>query len=644
MLLLALLALLLVPFVVALARSFGDGWVPSGDEARIAIRAFDVFSRHPPLTGLPTTSALLGNGYFTHHPGPLEFYLLAVPVRVLGAPVGAPITAAVINASFVLLALWVVLRHAGTMVTLWAGLLALAVMYSAGTAVLSDTLSSNMVMYSVFCTAVLCWGLADGDVRLLPVTAFVASYAMQQHLSAVVLVGGLLLAALTSLTVEVVRYEDRAARRSASRFGLAALGVALVCWLPPIVDQLTARDGNLRAILRFVLKDTHPKVGVRSGVTQALHAIVPPTPLGWTDVHGHDFLVHTGPAVKAVGALILVALVVVVGLMWSRIPALSRLAGAALLVVVLGVVDGANVPVGYEASRVNLFRWTWTAAFLTWTALGWAAAIGARALLVRWGRVSIGRQWAVCFVVAALAGSALVAGATVVERGGDDSNRQHHSFDAARRASADALEHVDRSRPVALAFHGTAAGDVGFSVASRLVQAGVRVQVPAGWDEFVGDQRNFAPSEQPQGLVFKTGTGEYPPVTGMLLGRHGFAPAYSRLLDELAASARGRPVRVSAEGRALIAREFPGDARRLVDAGLAQFEKSPRAALRGRWFVKLLARGLLSSPTLPRAKLERLGQLAAHAKKFDYDEYVQVELLTPSQVRASPRQFREPDR
>ena len=283
------------------------------------------------------------------------------------------------------------------------------------------------------------------------------------------------------------------------------------------------------------------------------------------------------------------------------------------------------------------------AAFLTWTALGWAAALGARALVERWRGDAIVRRWTAYLAVAALAGSVLIAGATVAARGFDDSNRQLISFDAARRASADALEHVDRSRPVAMAFHGTAAGDVGFSVASRLVQAGVTVQLPEGWDEFVGDERNFAPSEQPQGFVFETGTGEYPPVTGMLLGRHGFDPAYSSLLDQLAASARGHPVRVSAEGRALIARELPGDARRLVDAGLAGFEKSPRAALSERWFVKLLARGLLSSPALPRAKLERLLHLAPHPKKFNFDEYVQVELLTPAQVRASPRQFRVRD-
>src|SRR6476659_8557937 len=94
----ALLVLVLVPFAVALVRAFHDGWIPSGDEANIATRALDVFSRHPPLTGLPSTSDAYGDQIATNHPGPIEFYLLAVPLRVFGLSVGPLLTAAAINA------------------------------------------------------------------------------------------------------------------------------------------------------------------------------------------------------------------------------------------------------------------------------------------------------------------------------------------------------------------------------------------------------------------------------------------------------------------------------------------------------------------------------------------------------------------
>ena len=78
----ALVGLLLVlPVVVSAGRAVADDLVPSGDEAGIAVRVHDVLSTDPPLTGLPSTSDLYGTGIRTMHPGPIEFYLLALPAR-----------------------------------------------------------------------------------------------------------------------------------------------------------------------------------------------------------------------------------------------------------------------------------------------------------------------------------------------------------------------------------------------------------------------------------------------------------------------------------------------------------------------------------------------------------------------------------
>jgi hypothetical protein len=62
-----LLVVVLVPFAVALVRAVRNGWVPSGDEANIVTRAYDVFSRHPPLTGLASTSRLYGDKISANH-------------------------------------------------------------------------------------------------------------------------------------------------------------------------------------------------------------------------------------------------------------------------------------------------------------------------------------------------------------------------------------------------------------------------------------------------------------------------------------------------------------------------------------------------------------------------------------------------
>ena len=67
----------LVPMFAELAR----GWRPFGDDAAIASRAYQVFSLHPPLTGL-ASAASAGTGHVVFDPGPLMFYLLAVPVHL----------------------------------------------------------------------------------------------------------------------------------------------------------------------------------------------------------------------------------------------------------------------------------------------------------------------------------------------------------------------------------------------------------------------------------------------------------------------------------------------------------------------------------------------------------------------------------
>ena len=66
---------LLVPMVSELAR----GWRPDSDNAAIAARAYQSLSLHPPLVGMTTVA---GNGHVLFDPGPLMFYLLAVPVHL----------------------------------------------------------------------------------------------------------------------------------------------------------------------------------------------------------------------------------------------------------------------------------------------------------------------------------------------------------------------------------------------------------------------------------------------------------------------------------------------------------------------------------------------------------------------------------
>ena len=67
----------LLPVVTMIAK----GWIPIGDNAAIASRSFQTFSSHPPLVGLVTTAGT-GIGHVLFDPGPLQFWLLSIPVRL----------------------------------------------------------------------------------------------------------------------------------------------------------------------------------------------------------------------------------------------------------------------------------------------------------------------------------------------------------------------------------------------------------------------------------------------------------------------------------------------------------------------------------------------------------------------------------
>jgi hypothetical protein len=69
---------LIVPAAVLLVRVIHSGWLSSSDWADIELRTRDVGTVHTPLVGAYSR-------YGWNHPGPLLFYVLALPYRVLAA-------------------------------------------------------------------------------------------------------------------------------------------------------------------------------------------------------------------------------------------------------------------------------------------------------------------------------------------------------------------------------------------------------------------------------------------------------------------------------------------------------------------------------------------------------------------------------
>jgi hypothetical protein len=633
---LATAGLVMVPFVVALVRSWHDGWLPSGDEANIAVRSLDVFSRHPPLTGLPSTSYLYGRAIFTNHPGPFEFYLISVPLRLFGPRAGMLLTAASINASAVLITLWVVYRRAGVLVMLWAGVVMQAVIWSAGTAVLADTLSSNMPMYSLICTAVLVWALIDGDIRLLPLTALVGSYAAQQHLAATSLVVVLTVVGLVLIAARVVRRTragDATIARTSRRWVLLAMGVAFLCWLPVIVDQVSGHPGNISAIVEMARDAKRPTVGLQSGITQALRAITPSTLLGRTDTTGLNMIEHLRPGDSLVGAAIVFLLVGVGVVARRKRAALYHRVVITLVILVAGAINGANVPLGIESGRINLYRWTWTAAFLTWTALGWGIAL---LVVPAFARSSAARRTRSLAPAVLLLTAALIATTTATISGQDDHNGQLPAYAIEPRLAKIVLQEVDRHHPVLVAIDGCCESSIGSYIVFRLLRAGVPIEATPLFVHFYGSHRRYRPGPHTSALVISSSTAPLPPTPGRVIVDEVFDPEYSALADDLTTAAKRAPIQLAPNAAAIIKRDYPNPKTRAsINLALQYFDTNVRGIVTNPNFLRLVLDGAITSPHFDLAKVQRLLDLAPHHKTMFGNERLRIALVAPDQISAA---------
>src|SRR6476469_5029202 len=101
-----------LPLVVAAVALHGRHWYPVLDLAMTEFRVRDVFGPHTPLIGLPGRIGEYPNQ--GSHPGPLSFYLLAPPFRLLGSsPWALEVGAIVVHLGAIATALWIGWRRRG---------------------------------------------------------------------------------------------------------------------------------------------------------------------------------------------------------------------------------------------------------------------------------------------------------------------------------------------------------------------------------------------------------------------------------------------------------------------------------------------------------------------------------------------------
>ncbi len=169
-----------VPVIAATVKAVRAGWVPGADQAIIATRAYDVFTSHTPLVGQYT---LAGNvtGQVTHSLGPMLFWLLALPSR-FGGPTAMTVTMGAVN-TLAIVGSVALARRRGGLVLMFMSAVAIALMcQSLAAETFHDVWNPSAGLFPFLLLIFVCWSLACGDYRLLPLAALLASFVVQAHL------------------------------------------------------------------------------------------------------------------------------------------------------------------------------------------------------------------------------------------------------------------------------------------------------------------------------------------------------------------------------------------------------------------------------------------------------------------------------
>jgi hypothetical protein len=352
-----------------------EHFTPNGDRAIIATRAYDVFTSHTPLNGQYSASSVLLHQVI-HSPGPLLYWLLAVPARI--GPAALAITMGAANAAAAVAVVLLARRRggAGLMVTTAIALTLMCRSLVAET--YHDIWNPAAGILALTALIFLGWSVACGRWRLLPVTVVLASFAAQCQFTFVLPALAVLAVALGALAVPGVR------RRSEARLwpwllGAAAAGAA--CWSLPLYDQIV-RGGNL-GLAAKVASVSKPTLGLAGGWHAVVRAVgIPPW---WLRIPSTPFDrvadVRTPPGALAVlscvGVVALLALIAGLGLRRRRGEVVSAaLIGLALCAALASVA-------AFTPTRPSLVT---SLGYTMW----WGSAAGMWAWLVAaWGMVTL---------------------------------------------------------------------------------------------------------------------------------------------------------------------------------------------------------------------------------------------------------------
>jgi hypothetical protein len=367
----ASIAIALVPVATATARAIYTGWIPTEDNALFAIRARDLFTyTHLPLIGT-WSSASLNVGTQVNHPGPLYFDLLAVPARISDSGAGIAFGVALINALCIVGIAWFAYRRGGALVGTIAMAATAALCWAMGSELLFEPWNPHSAMLPFLFFLVVVWSMTAGDLLAIPFAAGAGSLVMQTHLSYALLVPLLSAWGVVGLVICLRRQRRRDTggwrdlRTRALRFGAVGVGVVVVCWLQPLIEQFTSDgSGNLTRLADSARSSDAESIGY--GFAARVIATVVSLPPWWFRPSVRENFV-SGWAAPSLGVAILSLAVLGAVLAWCAWSARRCRDGVstwaiatAIVALVVVLVTAGRVPVTlFGKVTPHTFRWLW---------------------------------------------------------------------------------------------------------------------------------------------------------------------------------------------------------------------------------------------------------------------------------------------
>jgi hypothetical protein len=369
-----------IPVISATVKAVQAGWVPVADRGIIATRAHDVFTSHAPLVGQYSLAGEV-TGRVTHSLGPMLFWLLA-PAAYNGSDTGMTVTMGALNTLCIVGAVALVRRRGGRVLMVMSAVAIALMCQSLAAETFHDVWNPSAGLFPFTLLIFLCWSLACGDYRLLPLTVLVASFTVQTHLTYLPPTLALLAVGLGGLAAGTIARRRRGApgprRRSLLGWSLATLLVAAFCWSATIDGQLTEHPGNLTLVVESATKHK-ATLGDEVGWHAIVHAVgITPwwlqTPKSrWQrkyEVRSTPSALARSSTIAMLAALVLVALIALV----RRRRDVATLALTALVLCpALGSVAASTpTPRRLSATLGYTMWWGSQAGMMVWLALAWA--------------------------------------------------------------------------------------------------------------------------------------------------------------------------------------------------------------------------------------------------------------------------------